>query len=49
MCETGTGEQVAQLHDSLMMIMIMMMMDDGGGGDNGDQDLMYMVVNVHCP
>ena len=25
MCETGTGQQVAQLHDSYMMMMMMMM------------------------
>jgi len=37
MCETGTGEQVAQLNHSVM--------DDdddddnGGGGDNDDQDV----------
>jgi hypothetical protein len=26
MCETGTGQQVAQLPDSYMMMMMMMMM-----------------------
>jgi hypothetical protein len=26
MCQTGTGEQVTQLHDSLMMMMMIMMM-----------------------
>jgi hypothetical protein len=26
MSETGTGQQVAQLHDSYMMMMMMMMM-----------------------
>jgi hypothetical protein len=25
MCETGTGQQVVQLHDSYMMMMMMMM------------------------
>jgi len=28
MCETGTGQQVAQLHERLMMMMMMMISKD---------------------
>jgi hypothetical protein len=34
MCETGTGKQVAQIHDSYMMIVVVMMMMIKYGGKN---------------
>jgi hypothetical protein len=52
MCETGTGEKVAKLHDYFLMMMMaatMLINNDDDRGDNADQNLMYILVNVNGP